>query len=328
MAENEKLTILYLMSILLDDTDREHMLNADDLCGLLDQRYNVTCSRKTIYRDVDRLREYGLKIGQVKGSSPGYYIEKRDFELAELKMLVDAVSSSRFITMGKSEMLISKLAKLTNEQNRAALTARIFTADRIKTSNTVVFHTTDTICRAMEDGKKIRFHYWNYNPQKEHILRHDGEWFIASPYALIWDDERYYLAAYSDFREKVVTFRVDRMCDVEITEEAAVRDDSFNAGEFAKTTFKMMDEDFPDSKVILICDNQFMQNVVDRFGEEIETTVLDDNCFRAIVTVRPSKTFFSWVVGFCGGIRIAEPADVKERFEETLRMVLSCQSAI
>ena len=196
-------------------------------------------------------------------------------------MLVDAVSSSRFITMGKSEMLISKLAKLTNEQNRAALTARIFTADRIKTSNTVVFHTTDTICRAMEDGKKIRFHYWNYNPQKEHILRHDGEWFIASPYALIWDDERYYLAAYSDFREKVVTFRVDRMCDVEITEEAAVRDDSFNAGEFAKTTFKMIDEDFLDSKVILICDNQFMQNVVDRFGEEIETTVLDDSTFRA-----------------------------------------------
>jgi predicted DNA-binding transcriptional regulator YafY len=192
----------------------------------------------------------------------------------------------------------------------------------------VVFHTTDTICRAMEDGKKIRFHYWNYNPQKEHILRHDGEWFIASPYALIWDDERYYLAAYSDFREKVVTFRVDRMCDVEITEEAAVRDDSFNTGEFAKTTFKMIDEDYPDSKVILICDNQFMQNVVDRFGEEIETTVLDDSTFRASVTVRPSKTFFSWVVGFCGGIRIAEPADVKERFEETLRMVLSCQSAI
>jgi predicted DNA-binding transcriptional regulator YafY len=180
----------------------------------------------------------------------------------------------------------------------------------------------------MEDGKKIRFHYWNYNPQKEHILRHDGEWFIASPYALIWDDERYYLAAYSDFREKVVTFRVDRMCDVEITEEAAVRDDSFNAGEFAKTTFKMMDEDYPDSKVILICDNQFMQNVVDRFGEEIETTVLDDSTFRTSVTVRPSKTFFSWVVGFCGGIRIAGPSDVKERFAETLRTVLSCQSAI
>lgn len=320
--------ILFLERYMLEHTDDEHTITTDDLIRIYEEN-GYKANRNTIRDDVAVLNAAGIEVlSERVGNGKVYHIGARLFELAELKMLVDAVSSSRFITMGKSEMLISKLAKLTNEQNRAALTARIFTADRIKTSNTVVFHTTDTICRAMEDGKKIRFHYWNYNPQKEHILRHDGEWFIASPYALIWDDERYYLAAYSDFREKVVTFRVDRMCDVEITEEAAVRDDSFNAGEFAKTTFKMMDEDLPDSKVTLICDNQFMQNVVDRFGEEIETTVLDDSTFRASVTVRPSKTFFSWVVGFCGGIRIAGPSEVKTRFEETLRMVLSCQSSI
>lgn len=262
------------------------------------------------------------------GKGKGYHIGARLFELAELKMLVDAVSSSRFITMGKSEMLIGKLAKLTNEQNRAALTAKIFTADRIKTGNTAVFNTTDTICRAIENGRKIRFHYWNFNPQKEHVLRHNGEWFIASPYALIWDDERYYLAAFSDFREKVVTFRVDRMCDVGVIDEEAVVDEDFNAAEYARSTIKMIDEDYPEMTVTLICDNPFMQNVVDRFGEEIETEVINDNCYRASVTVRPSKTFFAWVTGFCGGIRIAEPSDVKERFEATLQEILERQASI
>lgn len=126
-----------------------------------------------------------------------------------------------------------------------------------------------------------------------------------SLYALIRDDQRYYLAAYSDFREKVVTFRVDHMCDVEVMDEAAVKDEGFNAAEFANSTFKMIDEGLPEAEVTLLCDNVFMQNVVDRFGEGIETETVDEEAFRASVTVRPSKTFFSWVVGFCGGIRIA-----------------------
>ena len=313
---------------MLEHTDDEHSITTDDLIRIYEEN-GYKANRNTIRDDVAMLNAAGVEIlSERVGNGKAYHIGARLFELAELKMLVDAVSSSRFITMGKSETLIGKLAKLTNEQNRAALTARIFTADRIKSGNTAVFNTTDTICRAMEGGKKIRFHYWNYNPQKEHILRHDGEWFVASPYALIWDDERYYCAAYSDYREKVVTFRVDRMCDVEITDEDAVRDDDFNAAEYAKSTIKMIDEDLPETAITLVCDNHYMQNVIDRFGEEIETEVINDNCFRATVTVRPSKTFFSWVVGFCGGIRIAEPANVKERFEETLRMVLSCQSAI
>ena len=327
-ATGNKGRVLFLERYMMEHTDDDHVVTTDELIHIYEEN-GYKANRNTIRDDVATLNAAGIEIlSERVGNGKAYHIGARLFEMAELKMLVDAVSSSRFITMGKSETLIGKLAKLTNEENRATLTARIFTADRIKTSNTAVFNTTDTICRAMEEGKKIRFHYWNYNPQKEHVLRHEGDWFIASPHALIWNDDRYYVAAYSDFREKVVNFRVDRMCDVEVTDDPAVKDDGFNPSDYTKSTIKMLDDDLDEIEVTLACDNPFMQNIVDRFGEEVETEVVDEDSFKASVTVRPSKTFFSWVVGFCGGIRIAEPADVKERFEETLRMVLFCQSAI
>ena len=324
----EKGRLLFLERYLLDHTDDDHPITTAELIRLYEEN-GFNANRNTVKSDIEVLNASGLEVLNTRvGNAKGYHVGARLFELPELKMLVDAVSSSRFITLGKSERLIEQITKLTNEQNRPALTAKIFTADRIKTGNTVVFNTTETICKAMEQGKKIRFHYWNYSPEKEHILRRNGVWFNASPYALIWDDERYYCVAFSDFRKKVVTFRVDRMCDVEITKRNAVKDDSFNGAEYARTTFKMMDDGLEEENVTLLCDNEFMQNVIDRFGEDIETAVVDEQSFRAIVPVRPSKTFFSWVVGFCGGIRITGPADVKERFEETLRTILERQGEI
>lgn len=321
----EKGRLLFLERYLLDHTDDNHSVTTNELIRVYEEN-GFNANRDTIRDDVEILNASGVEVLSVRvGRGKGYHVGARLFELAELKMLVDAVSSSRFITMGKSQRLIEQITKLTNEQNRPALTAKIFTADRIKSGNTSVFNSTDIICKAIDEERKIRFHYWNYNPQKEHVLRHDGAWFEASPYALIWDDQRYYLAAYSEYREKVVTFRVDRMCDVEVMDEAVVKDKGFNAAEFANSTFKMIDEGLPEAEVTLLCDNEFMQNVVDRFGEGIETETVDEETFRASVTVRPSKTFFSWVVGFCGGIRIAGPEDVKDRFEATLREILEKQ---
>ena len=145
MAENEKLTILHLMSILMEETDKDHTLNADALCALLDSRCNIACSRKTVYRDIGRLREYGLQIGQIKGSNPGYFIEKRDFELAELKLLVDAVQASKFITATKSKELITKLEKLTSKENAKHLSRQIFIHNRPKTGNETIYKNVDII---------------------------------------------------------------------------------------------------------------------------------------------------------------------------------------
>ncbi len=329
MAENgTKARVLFLERFMLEHTDDNHSFTTEELIHVYEEN-GYSANRNTIRDDIEALNASGIEIlGERVGNGKAFHIGTRLFELPELKMLVDAVSSSHFITKAKSELLIEKLAKLTNKQNRSTLTAKIFTSDRVKTSNTTVFYTTDTICRAIEDEKRIRFRYWNYNSQKEHILRRNGEWYEASPYALIWDDERYYLTAFSESHGKIVTFRVDRMCDVEITEDATIKDDSFNIAEYAKSTIRMMDENLDEAQVVLICDNQFMQNVVDRFSEEVITEVVNENCFRAYVTVRPSKTFFSWVVGFGGGMRIAAPTDVKQKYERTLQEILSQQETI
>lgn len=320
--QKKKGRTLFIGQYLMNHTDEANPVSTNDLIAICEEN-GFTANRDTIRDDLALLAESGYDLIEARvGKGKGYYIGARLFELSELKMLVDAVSSSRFITIGKSEELIGKITKLTNEQNREALTARVFTSGRIKTSNHSVTMSVDRIFSAIGDGKKIRFHYWNYNQKKEHVLRNNGDWLVASPSALIWDDDRYYLAAYSDYWDKIVTYRVDRMCDVEVVDENAVKDDSFNPSEYARSSFRMIDDDMEEAVVTLVCDNTFMQNVVDRFGEGVETEVVDEGTFKAVVSVHPSRTFFSWIVGFCGGIRIAEPWEVKRSYEEMLKSIL------
>jgi len=324
-TKGTKYRLLFLEQYMLNHTDDTHYVTTQELIQIYEEN-GYRANRDTIRDDIKALNEAGVEIlSQRIGKGKAHHIGARGFELSELKMLVDDVSSSRFITKAESDSLIRKLTKLTNEDNRPTLTARIFTADRIKSSNTSVLYTTDAICRAMDAGKKICFHYWTYDSHKNHVLKENGDLYIASPYALIWNDDRYYLAAYSDKSGKVVTYRLDRMCDVEPAEEDARLDESFNASEFTRTTVKMMDENLDEVEVTLSCDTQFMQNVVDKFGEDVDTEAADADGFRARVTVRPSRTFFSWVFGFCGGIRITYPEDVKERYEALLRDSLEKQ---
>jgi len=314
--------ILFLERYLLDHTDDENSVTMEDLIHIYEEN-GYKANRHTISDDIATLNEYGIEIiGERRGNGNAYHIGTRLFELAELKMLIDAVSSSRFLTKTKSDLLIEKITTLTNEENRSSLTAKIFTADQIKTSNTAVFIATDIICKAIEAEKKVQFHYVDYTPEKQKVLRNDGQLYSVSPYALIWNDDRYYLAAQYKQEDAVVTFRVDRMCDVDISEEDTANAESFNPSEYVRKTVLMFDDGLEEQEVVLCCENKLMQNVIDRFGEEIETTRIDESSFRAKVRVRPSRTFFSWVFGFCGGILIAEPEAVREDYEKQLRNVI------
>ena len=327
MDSGTKGRILFLERYLLDHTDDDHAVSTEDLIRIYEEN-GYKANRHTIKDDVDALNASGTEIiSEKKGCGKTYYhIGARLFELAELKMLVDAVSSSRFITKAKSDTLIKKLTELTNEQNRLSLTAKVFTADQIKTTNPVVFQTVDTIYRAIDVGKKISFHYYFYTPDKQRVFKNEGKEYVVSPYALIWNDDRYYLAAQYKQEGSVVTFRIDRIHGVEILDEAAILDDNFNPSEYASKTVMMYDGGIAEQEVVLSCDNKLMQNVVDKFGEEIETDILNGDIFSAKVVGRPSRTFFSWVFGFCGGIRILEPASVREEYEQLLQDVLEKQT--
>ncbi len=329
-AHGSKSRILFLRNYLEEHTDEEHFVTTDELIRICEQ-HGYTAHRQTIADDLAVLNASGfdvvaLQIARNKTKTNAYHIGVRLFELPEVKLLIDAVSASRFITREKSENLISKLTRLASMTNRSALIAGIHASERLKTTNPNIFVNIDTICNAINHHRKIAFRYWDYSPAKEKILRHGGAEYTASPYALIRDDDRYYAASYSDHRQKVIAFRVDRMCEVrELAEEAWI-DPSFNEAEYARKVIKMFDDNLPEEHVTLRCRNDLMKNILDRFGEETETRPFQDEFFEAVVTVVPSSTFFGWVMQYQGGILIQQPASVKASFEQMLSDLLQKQS--
>ncbi len=325
-----KSRILFLRSYLEEHTDDDHYLTTEELIRIYsDHGYNAT--RQTISDDVAVLNASGVEIliSHVRKNrtiTNAYHIGARLFEIPELKLLVDAVSSSRFITAEKSDSLVQKISMLTNAENRDSLSARIYTADRLKTPNLGVLVNIDVICRAITNHHKIGFHYWDYNPSKHKVLKHNGEEYIASPYALVWNDDRYYAISYSDKHKKIINYRVDRMCDVEeLIDSPAIEDECFNAAEYSKSMIKMYDDGLEEETVKLRCQNNLMKNVIDRFGEKILTEPIDNEHFTATISVAPSSTFFGWLVQYKGEIKIIEPVTVKKRYEETLESILCAQ---
>ena len=318
--------LLFLLQYLLEHTDDTHTISADALMKVYEDN-GFKGSRNTIRDDIAALNEAGFEIaGDMRQGKRVYYVIDRHFELSELKMLVDAVSSCRFITKAKSEALIEKLTMMTNKENRSSLTAKVFTTDRIKTTNPTVSQTMDKIRIAIDDGKKVSFHYIDYTPEKKKVLRRDGQAYVVSPYAFIWNDDRYYLIAKYREEQDVVTFRIDRICDVDVLDEDADKVDSFNPAEYVSRTVNMYDGGVEEQRVTIACENRLMQNIIDEFGEEIETAIEDFEHFRATIMVKPNRTFFAWIFGFCGGIRVVAPQETKAKYESLLQDSLRCQA--
>lgn len=316
-----KSRIIFLLQYLFENTDDEHAVSTYELISVLADN-GFSANRKTVRDDVDMLCEAGYEIIVDKdGKSNSYHFGSRTFELPELKMLVDAVSSSRFINTEKSDALIKKLTSLTSRYEAEDLTAKIFTADRIKADNGKIFLTTDVVSRAIEQEKKVSFQYYDYLPSKEKVLKNNGEVYIISPYALIWSDDRYYLVGYSDKRHELTPFRVDRMTVPQITDEPAVKNTSFNPADFTNKVVQMYPSGF-EQTVTMRCKNENMRSVIDKFGEDIKVDVIDMEHFTAKVQVQPSQTFYGWVFTFCGDIEIVEPKEVREEFFSIARKVM------
>ena len=315
-----KSRILFLLRYLFDSTDDNYSISTNELIKVLSDN-GFTANRKTVRDDVEMLCDAGYEIFVDKdGKSNSYHYGSRTFELPELKMLVDAVSSSRFISAEKSDILIQKLTSLASKYEAQELTAKIFTADRIKADNGKIFLTTDVASQAIEKEKKVSFQYYDYLPTKEKVLRNNGEVYIISPYALIWSDDRYYLVGFSDKRQKLTAFRVDRMTVPQITDETAVKNTEFNPSDFANKVVQMYASG-EEKTVVLRCKNNTMRSVIDKFGEGIQVGSFDNEHFTAEVQVQPSQTFFGWVFTFRGDIEILRPDSVKEEYLSIARKV-------
>jgi len=316
---SQKLKILYLMKILLEETDEKHCLGVQELITEL-ERYGITSERKSIYSDLETLSGYGLDIQKVKDKHTKYYVASRDFELAELKLLVDAIQSARFLTTKKSNELIEKLRKLTSRHEGLSLQRQVFVANRPKSINEQIYYSVDTLHEAIAQKKKVRFQYFDYTMEKEKAYRKEGKHYYISPYSLLWDDENYYVIAYYEKYNNFVHYRVDRMSQVEILEEprgALCEGQSFDVAEYAKKTFSMFGGE--DERVEISFHKELVNQVLDRFGAGISLRVVDAEHFTVSCQVKVSATFFSWIAQYGDKVKIESPAEVKDQFVKFLK---------
>ena len=321
-SNNHKMALLYMMRELLLKTDEEHALNASDLIRAL-ENMDLEADRRTIYSNVEILQDFGLDVIK-KENGQGYYIGSRDFELPELKLLVDSVQSSKFITEKKSRELIGKLMRLTNEQKARQLNRAVFIRNRMKTGNESVYYNVDALHEAMNLNRQIEFKYGEWNTGKKLVEKKGGKEYIVSPWALTWDDENYYLIAFDEAADIIKHDRVDKMMKIGLTEKARVGQEAFqdfDLAAFSKKTFGMFGG--PDADVVLRCRNELVGVIIDRFGTETSIVPEDGGHFHVHVQVAVSPQFYGWVTGIGAGIEISSPEEVRGGYREYLQGILS-----
>lgn len=313
-----KLRILYIMKILLEKTDERHVMSASDIDQSLGE-YGMSADRKTIYSDIETLREFHVDIVQAKGTNGGYYIGNREFELPELKLLVDAVQASKFISRKKSEELIKKLESLTSEAGARQLRRNVFIYNRPKTGNETIYYNVDQIHTAIMENKQIRYRYAEWTVKKELKPKKGGAAYTVSPWALTWDDENYYLIAYDQEADSIRHYRVDKMQRTCILEQERIGKEifkNFDLAEFAKKTFSMYGG--RDEEVTLLCKNEIAGVILDRFGQDIMLIPAEAGYFRVRILVAVSRQFFGWVTGIGNEMHIVGPKRVQEEYRKYL----------
>ena len=304
---NQKLKIMYLMKILLDETDETHDITLNEIVKKL-KSYNVTAERKSLYDDIENLRQFGFDIiGSQYDRSYHYKIASRDFQLVELKLLVDAVQSAKFITKKKSDELIKKIESFASKYEAKQLHRQVNVNGRVKSMNERVYYSVDTIHDALCEECQIKFQYFSWTVDKKMELKHDGAYYSVSPWALCWDDEKYYLIGYDNREMKIKHFRVDKMANVSTTDEKRLGKEAFSKikmSEYTNKLFGMFDGDL--ESVTLLCENHTANVIIDRFGTDIPIIKTDKEHFTVKVKVSVSKIFLGWIMAI-PGIKIVAP---------------------
>ena len=316
-GENQKLKMLYLVKILSEETDDEHSLTTKDIITKL-AKYDVNAERKALYRDFEELKAFGLDIiSEQIGRNVYYHLGHRDFELPELKLLVDSVQSAKFITEKKSKDLIKKLEALVSKYEAKHLQRQVVISGRVKTMNESVYYNVDAIHEAISSDKQIRFQYFQWTVKKKMELRKDGAWYVLSPWGLMWDDEYYYMLAYDAEDEMIKHYRVDKMLNIDIVDckrEGQKAFKSFDMPRYSKSLFGMFSGE--QTSVTLEGTNDMAGVLIDRFGKDIILHPIDEEHFSAIVEVAISKQFLGWVIALGENIKITAPKAVVEQMQE------------
>lgn len=314
---NQKFKLYRLAQIMLEKTDDEHYITMPEILSSL-EAYGVTADRKSIYNDLRDLEVLGIEVeGEPVGGRYHYHVLNRPFELPELKLLVDAIQSSKFITERKTNALIKKLEQLVSQYEAVKLQRQVYVSGRIKTMNESIYYTVDAIHNAISENKKIRFQYYQWNVKKEMELRHGGAFYHISPWGLSWDDENYYLVGYDSEADTLKHYRVDKMLHIQMSDEKREGQEQFerlNMADYAKKSFGMFGG--KEQKVKLLVKNELAGVMIDRFGKDIMMIPKEEKYFTVNVDVHISNQFQGWVFSLGDGVKIISPDEVVEQMKQ------------
>lgn len=323
MENDHQLRLLYLYQILLRDTDADHPLSTQELLDKMDTTYHIKLHRTTIPQYIKLLNASGFEVMEIRSREKKYYLDDRLFELPEIKLLMDAVQASRFISPNKSQQLLAKLTKLTSEPNAEKLKRNLYVTGRVKSDNEKSYYIVEAINDAINLGKQISFYYTDFNARKERVLKNSGKPYVVSPYALIWDGDFYYVLGWNHARNQINSFRVDRISrQPEILEKPAKpAPGHLDLAAYSREVFRMYDTEKP-VEVTLLCNNSLMKHLIDQFGIDVQTEIVDSEHFRAKVLICASPTFYRWVFGWCGKMKIESPDTVREEYHQLAKTAL------
>lgn len=325
---NQKLKLLYLMKILMEETDEAHPLSLVQIVEKLGS-YGVEAERKSLYDDMEVLRVYGIDIEKSGSRNCVYYVSSRTFELAELKLLVDVVQASKFITRKKSSELIKKMERLTSVYEARTLQRQVYVGNRVKTMNESIYYNVDKLHAAIYDDKKISFRYTDWavdftaGARVKRQVRKNGRRYAVSPWALTWNNENYYLVGFDATVGRIKHYRVDKMESIHISEEKRTGEEhfkNFDMAVYSSRFFGMYGG--LEERVDLRVENRLAGVMIDRFGESLSLRQADEEHFLASVTVAVSPQFFSWIFGLGEGVELLGPTDIRQQYRQYLERVL------
>lgn len=320
---NQKFKLYRLAQIMMKKTDEEHYITMPEIKEALAE-YDITADRKSLYNDLRDLEILGIEVeGEQDGNRYCYHVVNRPFELPELKLLVDAIQSSKFITEKKSNSLIKKLETMVSEYDAQKLQRQVYVSGRIKAINESIYYTVDAIHNAISENKKIRFQYFQWNVKKEPQLRHGGAWYHISPWGLSWDDENYYLVGFDSEAGLIKHFRVDKMLRIALSNETREGREHFkklDMADYARKSFGMFGGE--EETVKLQVSNGLAGVIIDRFGKDVMMIPVDEDHFNVSVDVRVSRQFLGWVFSLGESVRILGPEAVVDQMKaETQRLI-------
>ncbi len=318
-SANQKTKLLHLCRILLRQTDEDHPITVQQMIEAL-ARYGVQAERKSLYDDLEALRTLGLDVQCRKGKAPGWFVGAREFELPELKLLMDAVQSSRFITQKKSDALIRKLEGLASVHQARQLQRQVYVSGRIKVMNESIYYNVDKLHAAISARRAITFQYFDYDIFRKKVFRQEGKRYAVSPYGLIWDNENYYLVAFDHPRQEMRHYRVDKMANIAVTcleRKGEELYPDFQLAQYGQKHFGMYSG--REMTVTLRGRRDMARVVWDYFGQEVILVPDGEEHFTVTLSVVMSPQFFGWLFGLEGGLVIAAPKEAAEAYRQKLR---------